>query len=259
MEVLLDAALARVAAVKPNLAFFEAFGSQGIAALERLREPDPARRARGRRREARRHRVDSRAPGGGALRPTGCRRGHRQPVPWAARRSPRCSSGPGGSPTCCAGRRTRGPASCRTSRSRPTGKRPGPKSRSTCVWPAECGCGTSVTGRRDSWWVRPPRASWPACVRVAPDLAFLVPGVGAQGGDADAALTQRARDLRRRRITCGRGPARERVARNRRCVEGRGGPRRGYRGRCRRVGAPIAGATIAPLTEDEPRSRRDHA
>lgn len=36
-RVLLDAALPYAAAVKPNLAFFEAFGSAGIAALERLR------------------------------------------------------------------------------------------------------------------------------------------------------------------------------------------------------------------------------
>ncbi len=36
-EVLLDAALPYAAAVKPNLAFFEAFGADGLAALERLR------------------------------------------------------------------------------------------------------------------------------------------------------------------------------------------------------------------------------
>jgi orotidine-5'-phosphate decarboxylase len=36
-EILLEAALPVAAAVKPNLAFFEAFGSPGIAALERLR------------------------------------------------------------------------------------------------------------------------------------------------------------------------------------------------------------------------------
>jgi orotidine 5'-phosphate decarboxylase subfamily 2 len=41
-EVLLDAALPYAAAVKPNLAFFEAFGSAGIAALERLRGRVPA-------------------------------------------------------------------------------------------------------------------------------------------------------------------------------------------------------------------------
>jgi orotidine 5'-phosphate decarboxylase subfamily 2 len=41
-EVLIDAALPHVAAVKPNLAFFEAFGSGGVAALERLRGRVPA-------------------------------------------------------------------------------------------------------------------------------------------------------------------------------------------------------------------------
>jgi orotidine 5'-phosphate decarboxylase subfamily 2 len=41
-EVLLDATVPFAAAVKPNLAFFEAFGSAGIAALERLRGRVPA-------------------------------------------------------------------------------------------------------------------------------------------------------------------------------------------------------------------------
>ena len=41
-EVLLDAALPYAAAIKPNIAFFEAFGSAGIAALERLRTRVPA-------------------------------------------------------------------------------------------------------------------------------------------------------------------------------------------------------------------------
>jgi orotidine-5'-phosphate decarboxylase len=41
-EVLLDAAMPFAAAVKPNLAFFEAFGHEGIAALERLRGRVPA-------------------------------------------------------------------------------------------------------------------------------------------------------------------------------------------------------------------------
>jgi orotidine-5'-phosphate decarboxylase len=41
-EVLLDAAVPFAAAVKPNVAFFEAFGSAGIAALERLRGRVPA-------------------------------------------------------------------------------------------------------------------------------------------------------------------------------------------------------------------------
>ena len=41
-ELALEAALPYAAAVKPNLAFFEAFGSAGIAALERLRATIPA-------------------------------------------------------------------------------------------------------------------------------------------------------------------------------------------------------------------------
>lgn len=41
-RVLLDAALPVAAAVKPNLAFFEAFGSEGMAVLERLRARIPA-------------------------------------------------------------------------------------------------------------------------------------------------------------------------------------------------------------------------
>lgn len=41
-EVLLDATLPYAAAVKPNLAFFEAFGSAGVTALERLRGRVPA-------------------------------------------------------------------------------------------------------------------------------------------------------------------------------------------------------------------------
>jgi orotidine-5'-phosphate decarboxylase len=40
--LLLEAALPAVAAVKPNLAFFEAYGSAGIAVLERLRATVPA-------------------------------------------------------------------------------------------------------------------------------------------------------------------------------------------------------------------------
>ena len=41
-EVLLEAALPYATAVKPNLAFFEAFGSAGVAALERIRGRVPA-------------------------------------------------------------------------------------------------------------------------------------------------------------------------------------------------------------------------
>jgi orotidine 5'-phosphate decarboxylase subfamily 2 len=41
-RLILDAALPHVAAVKPNLAFYEAFGPEGLAALERLRAAIPA-------------------------------------------------------------------------------------------------------------------------------------------------------------------------------------------------------------------------
>lgn len=41
-RLVLEAALPFVAAVKPNLAYFEAFGSAGVAALERLRSLVPA-------------------------------------------------------------------------------------------------------------------------------------------------------------------------------------------------------------------------
>jgi orotidine 5'-phosphate decarboxylase subfamily 2 len=41
-EMLLDATVPYAAAIKPNVAFFEAFGSAGIAALERLRGRVPA-------------------------------------------------------------------------------------------------------------------------------------------------------------------------------------------------------------------------
>ena len=52
-NLLLDGALARAAAVKVNVAFFEAFGSPGIAALERVRARIPDRRAVHRRCQAR--------------------------------------------------------------------------------------------------------------------------------------------------------------------------------------------------------------
>jgi len=41
-EVLIDVAVPHAAAVKPNLAFFEAYGAAGLAALERLRARVPA-------------------------------------------------------------------------------------------------------------------------------------------------------------------------------------------------------------------------
>ena len=91
-RLIVEAALPVAAAVKPNLAFFEAYGSAGLAALERLRALVPAGRPVHRGREARRHRVDRREAGRRAVRRPRRRRGHRQPVPRARRRSRRCSN-----------------------------------------------------------------------------------------------------------------------------------------------------------------------
>ena len=119
------------AAVKPNLAFFEASASAGMAALERIRARMPGRPPGRRRREARRHRLDGGAPGGRPVRRPRGGRGHRQPVPRAPRRSRRSSSARTGSPTSCAGRRTRVPASSRTWSSPRTRRSARRRSRST--------------------------------------------------------------------------------------------------------------------------------
>ena len=79
-RLLLEAALPHAAAVKPNLAFFEAYGAAGIAALERLRSARTGRHPVRGRRQAGGHRVHGRAPGSRAVRRAGGRRGHREPV-----------------------------------------------------------------------------------------------------------------------------------------------------------------------------------
>ena len=58
---LIEAAADQACAVKINVAFFEAFGADGWAALERVRRDVPAGCALHPRREARRHRLDRRA------------------------------------------------------------------------------------------------------------------------------------------------------------------------------------------------------
>ena len=83
----IDAVAEHVAAVKPQVAFFEALGGPGLTALEQGLRPRPRRRpARDRRRQARRHRLDRRGlrPGVGLpprRRPADRRRRDRQPVP----------------------------------------------------------------------------------------------------------------------------------------------------------------------------------
>ena len=112
-NLLIDAAMPRAAAVKINVAFFEAFGSAGSAALERVRARIPddvpfiADAKRGdigttvaRQAAALYDSLDAHAVtaspylGGEAIR--------------------RCSSARTGSSTCCAARRTRAPERSRT-------------------------------------------------------------------------------------------------------------------------------------------------
>ena len=136
-----------------------------------------------RRRQARRHRLDRGAPGGRPVRRPRRRRGHGQPVPRRRgdRAAPRARRT--GSPTSCAGPRTRAPASSRASSSRRT-RRPAPRpSRSTCASP-----GASPTwgpGGTVGLVVGATAPAELAAIRaIAPGLAFLVPGVGAQGGES---------------------------------------------------------------------------
>lgn len=188
VEVLLDAALARVAAVKPNLAFFEAFGSQGIAALERLRTripPDVPVVV-----DAKRGDIGSTAA--------------RQAVALfdllgadAVTVSPYLGSEAIAPLLERAGRFAY--VLCRTSNPgagelqdlqvAADGEATWPEeplhvrvARRVRLWNEHYGTAGLVVG------ATAPREL--AVLRgVAPDLAFLVPGVGAQGGDADGALT----------------------------------------------------------------------
>ena len=93
-RLILEASLPYAAAVKPNLAFFEAYGSAGIAALERLRALVPAEVlviADAKRGDIGTH---GRAPGDRPVRRARGRRRHREPVP--RRRGRRAAARAGG-------------------------------------------------------------------------------------------------------------------------------------------------------------------
>ena len=125
-RLLLEAAAPFAAAVKPNLAFFEAFGSAGLAALERLRarsRPDVPVVI-----DAKRGDIGSTAgaPGGRALTTASAPTRSRSARTSARRRSRRSSTAPIASPTSCAGRRTRAPPSSRACASPPDGERGAP-------------------------------------------------------------------------------------------------------------------------------------
>ena len=100
----------------------------------------------------------------------------------AARPSPRCTSARTGTPTSCAGPRTRTPPSSRTCRSPriPPSTRPAEPlhlrvARHAATW-GPGGTVGLVVGATAPAELRAIRA-------VAPGLGFLVPGIGAQGGD----------------------------------------------------------------------------
>ncbi len=170
---LIEAAAPHACAVKINVAFFEAFGSAGWAALERTRADVPARRPLHPRREARRHRTT-------AERYAAALFGHLDAD--AVTLSPYL-----GEDADRAVPRDAGPARLRPGpHEQPVGRPlPGARGRRRAGPPAGRALGR---GALDGWPRRPRR--WRdrsrragATARGGPGPGFLVPGVGAQGGD----------------------------------------------------------------------------
>ena len=163
-------------------------GRAGIAALERLRALVPADVPFVA--DAKRGDIGSTAArqAVGAVRRAGRGRRHRQPVPGrggdrAAARARRT-----GSRTCCAGRPTRARASSRASRS-PRTRPPARPAEPLWARVARRVDGAGARRRRSGSSSAPRRPrSWPRSARIAPGLAFLVPGVGAQGGEVEPVL-----------------------------------------------------------------------
>ena len=173
------------AAVKPNLAFFEAYGSAGMAALERLRATIPADVPVIA--DAKRGDIGSTAArqavalfdvlGADAVT-VNPYLGSEAVAPLLER--------PTGSPTCCAGRPTPGPASSRTSSvaADPTGG----AGASRCTRGSRAGrrWGPGGTVGLVVGATAPAELAAHPGHRAGP--AFLVPGVGAQGGDMEPVL-----------------------------------------------------------------------
>ncbi len=187
VRLLLEAAVPHVAAVKPNLAFFEAFGSEGMAALERLRAlvpPDVPVIA-----DAKRGDIGSTAARQavalfdrlGADAVTVSPYLGREAIAPLLERADRFAyvlcrtSNPG------AGELQDlqvGPDADQAWPPEPLHVRVARRAR---LWNERHGTVGLVVGA-----TAPRELEALRC--VAPELAFLVPGVGAQGGDADAAL-----------------------------------------------------------------------
>ena len=192
---LIESAGASCVAVKPQLACFERLGAPGWAALAQTVVGGAGRRPAGdRRRQARRR---------AAHAPPSTRRSFRvAPTRWATpglgadaatvnpllggdaldafiecgtrrrRRGSSCSCGP----------RTRAPRTCSTS----TPAAPRCSSGIAALVADACG-GSPASAASRAWapWRAPPsRAISPGCRELMPRSIFLVPGVGAQGGQA---------------------------------------------------------------------------
>ena len=186
-RLVLEAALPYAAAVKvePRLLRGLRIGRPGRA---RAAAGEPARRhPLHRRRQARRHRQHDRPSRRGALYDD--LGAHAVTVAPVRRRRPPwrpCSSERTAASTSCAAPRIRAPASCRTWRSAPTQASGAPGeplylrvARLALAWQATYGTVGLVVGATAP-------AELAAVRRIAPGLPFLVPGVGAQGGDAAA-------------------------------------------------------------------------
>ena len=187
VRLLLEAAVPHVAAVKPNLAFFEAFGAEGMAALERLRAlvpPDVPLIA-----DAKRGDIGSTAARQavalfdrlGADAVTVSPYLGREAIAPLLDRADRYAyvlcrtSNPG------AGELQDLQVGVDVEQGWPPEPLHVRVARRARLWNARhatVGLVVGATAPRELEVLR----------RIAPDLGFLVPGVGAQGGDADAAL-----------------------------------------------------------------------
>ena len=199
------------------------YGSAGIAALERLRAARPGRTCRS-------------SPTRSAATSARRRRGRRRRCTTCSARTPSRST------RTSARRRSRRSSSGRPLRLRPVpdveprrGGAPGPRGRrgraATGAPPSRSGRGSP--GASTGWGpggtvglvVGATAPAELAAIRgIAPGLAFLVPGVGAQGGEVEPVLAAGPATARAGRRTAGRRPARQRLPGDR-----AGSPRRARR------------------------------
>ena len=185
-RLLLEAGAPYAAAVKPNLAFFEAFGSAGLAALERIRAGVPGDIPVIL--DAKRGDIGSTAARQAAALydALGRGRGHGEPVPRGGGDRPVAERVDRFAFVLC---RTSNPGAAElqglvVEADGPTGAPAEPLwarvARRVTAW-GPGGTVGLVVGATAPDELRPGRA-------IAPGLAFLVPGVGAQGGEVEPVL-----------------------------------------------------------------------